>query len=170
MPYPDDELIMISALQHYVFCPRQCALIHVEQAWSENYLTATGSLLHNRVDRVEQETRRDVHLATSLRLLSHELGLTGIADMVEYHGESQEFDHEGLRIATSLPSRKGFGVRFPSNTNEASQRITGQTRSNCAHKQSVLRKCTASPSNRELCSTEHLAGELMCFSMKNCED
>jgi CRISPR-associated exonuclease Cas4 len=113
MPYPDDELIMISALQHYVFCPRQCALIHVEQIWSENYLTATGSLLHNRVDRVEQETRRDVHLATSLRLLSRELGLTGIADMVEYHRESQEFDDEGFRIATSLPSRKGFWRPFP---------------------------------------------------------
>ena len=43
MYYSDDDLIMISALQHYSFCPRQCALIHLEQQWEENYLTASGA-------------------------------------------------------------------------------------------------------------------------------
>ena len=47
--YEDDDLVMISALQHYLFCPRQCALIHVEQQWLENRLTAEGRILHERV-------------------------------------------------------------------------------------------------------------------------
>ncbi len=79
MYFQDESLIMISALQHYLFCPRQCALIHVEGVWSENYLTATGRVMHERVDRKGAETRRDVHLAASLRLVSHRLGVTGVA-------------------------------------------------------------------------------------------
>lgn len=54
MNTPDDEFVMLSALQHYLFCPRQCALIHVEGAWSENYLTAAGRVLHERVDARER--------------------------------------------------------------------------------------------------------------------
>ena len=79
----DDELVMISALQHYCFCPRQCALIHIDQVWSENYLTASGRLLHERVDQRASETRGDVKCLTSLRLVSRRLGVIGIADMVE---------------------------------------------------------------------------------------
>ncbi|MGN0854944.1 MAG: CRISPR-associated protein Cas4 [Kiritimatiellia bacterium] len=81
----DDELVMISALQHYCFCPRQCALIHVEEAWRENYLTAAGRLLHERVDRRGSETRGDIKTVAALRLVSRRLGVTGIADMVELH-------------------------------------------------------------------------------------
>ena len=47
MTYAEDDLIMISALQHYAFCPRQCALIHVEQLWDENRLTAEGRIMHD---------------------------------------------------------------------------------------------------------------------------
>lgn len=81
--YADDEFVLISALQHYLFCPRQCALIHVEDLWEENYLTASGRVLHERVDRGGHETRGDVRLATSLRIASRALGITGVADMVE---------------------------------------------------------------------------------------
>ena len=52
--------ITLSALQHYAFCPRQCALIHNEQAWAENFLTAQGRVLHERVDGGEPETRKGV--------------------------------------------------------------------------------------------------------------
>lgn len=48
--YSEDDYIMISALQHYLFCPRQCALIHLDQYWSENLLTASGRVMHERVD------------------------------------------------------------------------------------------------------------------------
>lgn len=81
----DDELVMMSALQHYCFCPRQCALIYIDQVWSENYLTASGRLLHEHVDQRTCETRGDVKCLTSLRLVSRRLGVIGVADMVELH-------------------------------------------------------------------------------------
>lgn len=81
----DDELVMMSALQHYCFCPRRCALIHVEEVWRDNYLTASGRQLHERVDRRGSESRGDVKTLTALRLVSRRLGVTGIADMVELH-------------------------------------------------------------------------------------
>ena len=81
----DDELVMMSALQHYCFCPRQCALIYIDQVWSENYLTASGRLLHEHVDQRACETRGDVKCLTSLRLVSRRLGVIGVADMVELH-------------------------------------------------------------------------------------
>ncbi len=81
----DDELVMMSALQHYCFCPRQCALIHVEGVWRENYLTASGRQLHERVDRRGSESRPDIKNLTALKLVSRQLGVTGVADMVELH-------------------------------------------------------------------------------------
>lgn len=108
----DDELIMISALQHYLFCKRQCALIHVEGVWNENYLTATGRQLHERVDRAGGETRRDVHLATALRLVSARHGITGVADMVEFRRVESEIEN-GIRVASSLPGRTGWWRPFP---------------------------------------------------------
>lgn len=56
----DARLIPLSALQHFAFCPRQCALIHNEQVWAENYLTAHGQVLHQRVDSGEPETRKGI--------------------------------------------------------------------------------------------------------------
>ena len=82
---PDDELIMMSALQHYAFCPRQCALIHVEDVWRDNYFTSSGNVLHEKVHSKTAETRRDVKQLTSLRLISRRLGVMGVADMVELH-------------------------------------------------------------------------------------
>ncbi|MBQ8125078.1 MAG: CRISPR-associated protein Cas4 [Kiritimatiellae bacterium] len=110
---PDEPPVMLSALQHYLFCPRQCALIHLEGAWSENFLTASGRQLHERVDRRGGETRRDVHLATALRLVSNRLGLTGVADMVEFHRQESEFDAEGRCVAAKLPGRGGLWRPFP---------------------------------------------------------
>lgn len=76
-------VIPLSALQHYAFCPRQCALIHNEQAWAENYLTAQGRLLHGRVDGGEPETRQGTRFERSVHVLSDTLGLSGVLDMVE---------------------------------------------------------------------------------------
>ncbi|MGN0846122.1 MAG: CRISPR-associated protein Cas4 [Kiritimatiellia bacterium] len=104
----DDELVMLSALQHYLFCPRQCALIHVESVWSNNYLTMSGRVLHDRVDRVGGETRGDVHFATSLRLVSHRLGLTGVADKVEFRRVDQPKDEAGCVVSVRLPGRAGY--------------------------------------------------------------
>ncbi|HEY0199385.1 MAG TPA: CRISPR-associated protein Cas4 [Rhodanobacter sp.] len=83
----DEASIPISALQHYLYCPRQCALIHVERVWAENLQTAEGRLLHERSDRPANEKRRGVHTATALAIASERLGISGIADVVEFHIE-----------------------------------------------------------------------------------
>lgn len=92
-PPPDqaaeDGLIPLSALQHYLFCPRQCALIHVEQLWAEDQATAEGRLLHARVDAGGHESRPGVRIARGLSLRSFELGVSGKADVVEFHGGSR---------------------------------------------------------------------------------
>lgn len=76
--------VPLSALQHHAFCPRQCALIHNEQVWSENYLTAQGRALHERVDSGEPETRKGVRLERSVHVSAAVLGVHGVLDMVEY--------------------------------------------------------------------------------------
>lgn len=81
----EDDLVMISALQHYAFCLRQCALIHVEQAWLENRWTAEGRILHERVHEQEVESRAGVRIERGLPLRSLRLGLVGVADVVEFH-------------------------------------------------------------------------------------
>ena len=108
---PDESPVMLSALQHYLFCPRQCALIHVEGVWSENFLTAAGRQLHERVDRRGGETRRDVHLATALRLTSLRLGLTGVADMVESIGGKHRRTNVGELWRRGCPGAADIGDR-----------------------------------------------------------
>ena len=79
----DKLSIPLSALQHYAFCPRQCALIHNEQAWAENFLTAQGRVLHERVDSGEPETRKGVRFERSVHVAAERLGIHGVLDMVE---------------------------------------------------------------------------------------
>jgi len=81
----DADLIPISALQHYLYCPRQCALIHVERQWAENRQTAEGRLLHSRADQPLSERRKGVRAITAMPLVCLELGITGVADVVEFH-------------------------------------------------------------------------------------
>ena len=80
----DSRPIPLSALQHYVFCPRQCALIHNEQAWAENFLTAQGRALHEHVDSGEPETRKGIRFERSVHVSAERLGISGILDMVEH--------------------------------------------------------------------------------------
>lgn len=82
----EDALIPLSALQHYLFCPRQCALIHVEQLWAEDAATAEGCFLHEKADSGRPETRPGVRIARGQALRSTALGVSGIADVVEFHG------------------------------------------------------------------------------------
>jgi CRISPR-associated exonuclease Cas4 len=77
--------IPISALQHYLYCPRQCALIHIEQTFDENIYTLRGQRVHKKVDEGENETQEGVKVERSLPLFSERLGLTGKADVVEFH-------------------------------------------------------------------------------------
>jgi CRISPR-associated exonuclease Cas4 len=83
--YPEADLIPISALQHYLVCPRQCALIHLEGLWAENRLTAEGRVLHEKAHLGLTETRGEIKTVTGLKLRSLSLGLSGQADVVEFH-------------------------------------------------------------------------------------
>lgn len=78
--------IAISALEHYAYCPRQCALIHVEQVWSENLYTMRGQDVHERVHDDSSHELAGVRLERSLPVWSRALNLTGKADLVEFHG------------------------------------------------------------------------------------
>ena len=82
----EDALISLSALQHHLFCPRQCALIHVEGLWAEDAATAEGRILHERVDSGQRETRPGVRIARGLAIRSLALGVAGRADVVEFQG------------------------------------------------------------------------------------
>ncbi len=83
--FTEEELLPLSALQHYIFCRRQCALIHIEQGWSENLFTAEGRIMHDRVDAATHETRRNIRTEFGVPLRSLRLGLIGKADVVEFH-------------------------------------------------------------------------------------
>ncbi|WP_457553049.1 CRISPR-associated protein Cas4 [Desulfobacula sp.] len=83
--YAENEYLSLSALQHMLFCKRQCALIHVEQLWIENKFTAEGRIMHERVDRGDQIDRGRVKVEYGLPLKSRILGITGKADVVEFH-------------------------------------------------------------------------------------
>ena len=83
--FAEDELLPLSALQHLLFCERQCALIHIEQLWVENLFTAQGRLMHQRVDSGGHESRRDLRVVYAMPLRSLRLGLVGKADVVEFY-------------------------------------------------------------------------------------
>ncbi len=88
--FSEEDYVPLSALQHYTFCPRQCALIHTDQEWSENVLTTFGKLEHERVHTAPSSVRDGVHTARGLRLVSHQWGIHGFADAVEIKTSSSE--------------------------------------------------------------------------------
>ncbi len=99
--------VPISALQHLLYCERQCALIHVERAWAENRYTAEGRVLHERADAGKAESRGDLRILRGVALRCHRLGLVGKADVVELHRVDQT--EEGTR----LPGVKGLWRPVP---------------------------------------------------------
>ena len=84
--------VMLSALQHYAFCPRQCALIHVELAWEENAHTALGRLMHENAHEGTSRMRDGVKVVTDLELRCARLGLHGRADVVEFRRASGRWE------------------------------------------------------------------------------
>lgn len=107
----DDALepVMISALEHYSYCPRQCALIHLDQTYTENAYTIRGQHTHERVDRTDAERRPAVHREYALPLWSERLGLVGRADLIEFtaagpypvehkSGKKRSWGHEAIQL------------------------------------------------------------------------
>ncbi|MHB1669855.1 CRISPR-associated protein Cas4 [Thiomonas sp.] len=89
-----DDPIPLSALQHWVYCPRQCGLIHLEQAFEDNIHTARGQAVHRLVDAPGYEIKAGVKVERSLPLWSDRLGLIGKADLVEFHPDGTVFPVE----------------------------------------------------------------------------
>ena len=88
MTYPEDDYLMLSGIQHFAFCRRQWALIHIEQQWEENVRTMDGSLMHERVhDDSIREKRGDRIITRAMAVSSPRLGLSGECDAVEFHRE-----------------------------------------------------------------------------------
>lgn len=87
--FTEDQLLPISALQHLIFCERQCALIHVERLWAENRWTIEGQHLHEKAHTEQTRTEKGLRVARGLQLQSMRLGLAGQADVVEFHQLNQ---------------------------------------------------------------------------------
>jgi CRISPR-associated exonuclease Cas4 len=118
------EPVMISALEHYSYCPRQCALIHIEQTFDENIYTLKGHMAHERVDQVIMRNEDDIRVERGLQLWSKQLGLIGKADVVEFHnnvpypveyklGKQRKWQYEAIQVcaqALCLEEMTGYPV------------------------------------------------------------
>lgn len=106
MAEPDHEPISLSALQHWCYCPRQCALIHVEQVFAENVHTLRGQAVHSVVDTPGLETRAGLRIERALPIWSERLGLIGKADVVEFQPDGTpypvEYKHGSKRKSSSI--------------------------------------------------------------------
>ena len=90
MTYSSEDLLPLSGLQHFAFCRRQWALIHLEQQWKENLRTVEGNLLHRRAhDEAARERRGGTLILLGLQVVSHQLGLSGQCDVVEFHADPE---------------------------------------------------------------------------------
>jgi CRISPR-associated exonuclease Cas4 len=95
--FPEDDLLPLSGLQHMAFCERQWALIHIEEQWEENPLTAEGHVLHERVHEAGSESRKTMVVVRGLPLHSFRLGISGQADVVEFRA-ARSGDPDGLAL------------------------------------------------------------------------
>jgi len=127
--YGEDDLVMISALQHLLFCPRQCALIHIEQQWAENRFTTEGRILHEKVDIAGTESRGRIRTVFGLPIRSFRYGLSGRADAVEFHLKDDE--------AANTPFWRPFPVEYK----RGNQRTTTWIWSSSAPRHFVWRRC-----------------------------
>ena len=106
--YPEEDWLALSGLQHFAFCRRQWALIHIEQQWQENFLTTAGHLEHERAhDYRQSESRGDILIMRDLRIFSRRLGITGACDVVEFHRAYG--DNDGV----PLNGREGLWSVYP---------------------------------------------------------
>ncbi len=106
--YDDDQMLMLSGIQHYMFCPRQWALIHIEQQWDENRLTAEGQLLHQNVDNpAYRQKNGDFITLRAVHIASHTLGLYGVTDAVEL------LPSDSPTNAITHPRYPGFWKPYP---------------------------------------------------------
>ncbi len=108
--YAEEDYLMLSGLQHFVFCRRQWALIHIEQQWEENVRTIKGELFHSTAhDDSRFEKRGDLIITRGLRIKSAALGVSGICDVVEFHK-----DKDGINLSGYEGLWKPYPVEYKS--------------------------------------------------------
>ncbi len=126
MEYAEDDYLMISGIQHFKFCRRQWALIHVEQQWEDNAHTVVGELMHKKVhDPYLTEKRKEVIIARAMPVSSRELGISGECDAVEFHKCEDGIKlhgHRGLYSVYPIEYKKGK----PKLTEEDKLQLTAQ--------------------------------------------
>lgn len=109
--YTSDELLPLSGIQHFLFCRRQWALIHIERQWQENVLTVEGKLLHKRVDDpFFTETRSGTIIARAVPVASYTLGFSGVCDVVEFTESPQGVNlsgRQGLYLPAPVEYKRG---------------------------------------------------------------
>lgn len=113
--YPEEDLLPLSGLAQLVFCERRAALVHIEGLWQDNVATVEGSHLHQQADLPGSESRGDMRIARGLLIRSLRLGVTGKADVVEFHHvlENDSDEEEPLRSSVPLPGCEGLWRPFP---------------------------------------------------------
>ena len=111
MEYTEDDFLMISGIQHFKFCRRQWALIHIEQQWAENQHTVIGELMHKKVhDPYLREKRKGIIIARALPVSSRKMGISGECDVVEFHkceDGVKLYGHRGLYPIYPVEYKKG---------------------------------------------------------------
>lgn len=106
MDYKEEDYLMLSGIQHFAFCQRQWALIHIEQQWDENLRTIEGNIFHKKAhDGYSSEKRKEVIISRGMPVFSRKLGVSGICDIVEFHRD----DKDGI----SLHGREGKYLVYP---------------------------------------------------------
>ena len=109
MAYDEESFLQLSGLQHFIFCKRQWALIHLEQLWKENEKTMDGRIMHRNAHDADQRTRRgDVLTIRAMKIRSVELGLSGECDVVEFHRD----DGDGIPLIGETGRWLPFPVEY----------------------------------------------------------
>ena len=150
MSYSEDEYLMLSGIQHFCFCRRQWALIHLEQQWAENIRTVDGEIFHkNAHDKERHETRGNQIIVRGMPVSSATLGISGECDIVEF--QKQAFPFMGKWELMTL---------FPLNISVERQKKRIVTVCNLLHRRCVWKKCCAVPFQSDICTMERPDGGL----------
>lgn len=111
MTFHEEDFLLLSGLQHFIFCRRQWALIHIEHQWAENLRTVEGNLLHQRChDSGSSESRGGLLILRNLRIFSAQLGISGACDVVEFRADAQGIPlqgHAGTWIPYPVEYKRG---------------------------------------------------------------
>ena len=152
MAYNEDEYLQLSGIQHFRFCRRQWALIHIEDLWAENSRTADGEIMHENAHNSDMRERRAGLIVTrSLPIASPTLGVSGSCDVVEFRASD-----DGYRCQTSPDCISPT----PLSTSTARPGRTAQMSCSSAGRPCALKKCFAAISKKARCISERRIGAL----------